>query len=296
MSSINWSWGEWHQLYPGVEWAVGYNPAIPFSADAIPFPPNVPHSGNVNILRIDLGNPKISFLSTPGHDLNKDGVTVPRFLQIAYNNPQLAAKAMVATNANYFDNRTDVKNTIYGLAVSQGQTVPWQPFQPVNNVYPPYCPLLITKDNQAVIGGANSPRNPDTYTAVSGDLLILQNGQIAVDPPGPNTTTPIVAARTAVGVSAALSNSPGYLYMLTIDGLETSTPAWDYYGATIYDAAILMELAGATDAINLDGGGSTTMARIDTAGVTLINTPFGDDKTPRDLRPVGNCFAVVVGA
>jgi hypothetical protein len=103
------------------------------------------------------------------------------------------------------------------------------------------------------------------------------------------TATPIIAARTAVGVSY----DPHYLYLLTIDGLETFDLKGPYYGATDFDAAVLLLLAGATDAMNLDGGGSTTMGRIDRDGFTLMNVPYGNDSPPSSERSVGNCFAVI---
>ena len=108
-------------------------------------------------------------------------------------------------------------------------------------------------------------------------------------PTNPATQKPFIAARNAVGVSY----DPHYLYLMTIDGLETNDLTKPYYGATDFDVAVLLLLAGATDAINLDGGGSTTMGRIDSHGVVLMNMPYGNDAPPSSERAVGNCFAVI---
>jgi hypothetical protein len=54
---------------------------------------------------------------------------------------------------------------------------------------------------------------------------------------------------------------------------------------------------GISNAINLDGGGSTAMARSDldkedTPVVTLINVPYGDEHTPGLQRVVGNYLGI----
>ncbi len=84
-----------------------------------------------------------------------------------------------------------------------------------------------------------------------------------------------------------LSHDQQFLYLLTIDGRENSTPP---YGGAFYDLARWLQPAsgetGIQYAINLDGGGSTVMARSapdDSRNpvVTLINVPYGgDERTP----------------
>jgi exopolysaccharide biosynthesis protein len=244
---------------------------------------------SINLVRVNLDDPHISTYSTPTSGLNVNGVTATAFLQATYNQPsQIALEGIVGINANFFQYPTGPRNFVYGLAVSNLATVTWEN----SNDGSSYYPVLITKTNQAVIGGENQPRNADTWTAVSGNLLLLRNGQLAIPAANSGTKKPQVAARTAIGVSY----SPNYLYLLTVDGLESNDLQPPYYGATEFDAAMLLLFAGATDAIGMDGGGSTTMGRIDNHGVVLMNTPYGDDHRPSSERAVGNCFAVIAYA
>jgi hypothetical protein len=286
MSNLQWKWGEWEPLYKGIERATAISSAVPFPAVPIPFPPGQKPYQTINLLRVNLADPHISTYSTPAAGLQQDGVTVETFLKATFNKPsQIAMEGIVAINANYFDYPGPPRSLLFGPAVSNGLRVPWQP--PMNSQF---YTLAITKTNHATILGKDEQPGGDTWTAVSGNSLLLRNGALQVPSPSPATATPIVAARTVVGVSY----NPHYLYVLTVDGLETNTNTAPYYGATDFDSAVLMLLAGATDAINLDGGGSTTLGRIDNHGFALMNVPHGDDSTPGLQRAVGNCFAILV--
>ncbi len=80
--------------------------------------------------------------------------------------------------------------------------------------------------------------------------------------------------RTAVGVTAE-----GKLLLVTVDGRQPMAA-----GMTLYELARLMIDLGATDAINLDGGGSTTLA---VRGGLVINSPSEGKQ-----RPVANSVVV----
>jgi hypothetical protein len=77
--------------------------------------------------------------------------------------------------------------------------------------------------------------------------------------------------RTLAGV-----RSDGRILLVTIDGRR---PGWSA-GATLPEAARVMRALGAHDALNLDGGGSTTMT-VRGAVVNLSSDPTGE-------RPVGD--------
>lgn len=83
--------------------------------------------------------------------------------------------------------------------------------------------------------------------------------------------------RTAVGYDA----SRGRLWIVVVDGRRPSYSN----GMTLPELAALFEALGATEALNLDGGGSTTMVVID----SVVNRP--SDVTGE--RPVANALAVV---
>lgn len=76
--------------------------------------------------------------------------------------------------------------------------------------------------------------------------------------------------RTAVG-----TDDKGYVYYVVIDGRF----AGQGDGATIWETARICELLGMTNAINLDGGGSTTLWGEDTG---VINHPYDNKKFDHD--------------
>jgi hypothetical protein len=82
--------------------------------------------------------------------------------------------------------------------------------------------------------------------------------------------------RSAVGISS----DSGTLYIATVDGRSE-----DSGGMTLIELAFFMRDRGARDALNFDGGGSTTMIVRD----RVVNAP--SDKEGE--RPVGNALLVV---
>lgn len=79
--------------------------------------------------------------------------------------------------------------------------------------------------------------------------IILRGGEI-VEPTKP-LVTPVLAPRTAFG----LSSDGRYLYTLVVDGRQKGYSL----GADMKDLARMLKAAGAADAINMDGGGSSTL-------------------------------------
>ena len=73
---------------------------------------------------------------------------------------------------------------------------------------------------------------------------------------------PKLAPRTAFGISA----DGRYLYALIVDGRQKGYS----HGADMLDLALLLKAAGASDAINMDGGGSSTLVRCDQAGGGVV--------------------------
>lgn len=285
--SGNYVLSNWIPLYPGISRAIGNQS---FSNTGL-------SQQWANVLRVDLSSANISFLTTPSHQLQVNGVTAREFLQQNFYSPQAikGAVAMLATNANFFD--MGHRSTLQGYAVSNGAVTsppslssPWV--------------LCLSDQNKASIRNIPSQSNVpgDIWNAVAGNYQLCSSGKnVAPLPPPPSTNTapiPYVAARTAAGCSPANGSIPPYLYMLTIDGLESKAdkPGSQSYGGTLHDTAQWLLLAGAQDGINLDGGGSTTMARIDftNSHADLVNVPHGDEGDAGIERPVGNCLGVIV--
>jgi hypothetical protein len=140
-------------------------------------------------------------------------------------------------------------------------------------------------DGGAPDDGAPGARAP---TAVLGPgPRLLRAGRIAVsanlegfDPPqAPNFFRSFVAGRnprTLAGV-----RPDGTLLLVTVDGRR---PGWSA-GMTLAEAARLMRSLGATDALNLDGGGSSTMV----VRGEVVNRP--SDRVGE--RPVSNGLFVL---
>jgi hypothetical protein len=108
-----------------------------------------------------------------------------------------------------------------------------------------------------------------------------------------------IAGRTAAGVSA----DGRLLYLVTIDGgADGAIPP---EGASFYDAARWMQHFGAHNALNLEGGGSTTMAMGTDGNVpddvscpvngraVPLNVPYGDRETRCRERLLGSFLGVV---
>jgi hypothetical protein len=122
--------------------------------------------------------------------------------------------------------------------------------------------------------------------AVGGHPMLVRDGRVLtdVDSAG-NAGFRGVNPRTAVG----LADGGRRLFLVTVDGRQ---PGFSV-GISLRDLAELMRELGATDALNLDGGGSTTLVVADSMGGTLRIANRPSDAT--GPRAVGNALGVVRG-
>jgi hypothetical protein len=120
---------------------------------------------------------------------------------------------------------------------------------------------------------------PNVLDAVGGSPILVKGGQIAVDP-SCNASSPTylcqIQPRTGIGVTAT-----GKVLLVVLDGLQAKSAGMDMYAWSKE-----MKALGAVDALNLDGGGSSTMV----AGGVVKNSP--SDGTQ---RPVTNSLVVLTG-
>ena len=81
---------------------------------------------------------------------------------------------------------------------------------------------------------------------------------------------------------------------MTLDGCEHVQPR---YGGDFNDIASWLWIAGAVRAVNLDGGGSTVMARrdLDSRTPIVMNVQYGDEVHAMQPRKVGSYLGVVPG-
>ena len=139
--------------------------------------------------------------------------------------------------------------------------------------------LFISRNNRArfnePIGGI--------YNAISGQLMLLAGGNLLPEvsaAPGANDPQP----RTAVG----LDKNSRRLIIVVVDGRQ---PGYSE-GATLVELAELLSAKGAFYAMNLDGGGSTTMAVEGRNGKSrVLNSPI-DQHIPGRERAVGNHLGI----
>lgn len=217
--------------------------------------------GNLNfyLLTIDLSNPNISLLVTPPKntaDKIPDSQTTLSFV----NNTGV----QVGINANLFSAGTSTtwpNGSISGIAASQGNTY---------GAFDSGRPSVNFSAAKAVTFLKSLPPGFSLYNTVSGSDQIVVNGVNVANPnAGAAATSP--NPRTAVGITA-----DNKLLMLAADGGSSSS-----VGLTTSQEADLLIAYGAVNALNLDGGGSTTMVLRQGATGTVINNP-----TSSPLRPV----------
>ncbi len=108
---------------------------------------------------------------------------------------------------------------------------------------------------------------------ISGSEQLLAAGEVLA------TDDRYLHPRTAIGID----HDTGALLVLVVDGRHTSSR-----GVTLVELAMMLREAGAEDALNFDGGGSTTMVAVDDFGqLALVNRP--SDGTERKV-PNGLAF------
>ncbi|MFI9591628.1 phosphodiester glycosidase family protein [Nonomuraea sp. NPDC052265] len=109
-------------------------------------------------------------------------------------------------------------------------------------------------------------------TAVGGNYVLVKDGAVQ------NSTDPAAHPRTAVGFSA----DGRKMYLLTVDGRQA-----DSRGVTLNELAAMMVDLGAANALNLDGGGSSTLLAREpgSAEVQVENSPSdgGERHVPNGL-------------
>ena len=203
-------------------------------------------------------------------------------------------RTQVAVNANLFtvccsyDN--SMKTALLGLAYTNDAmwspigNIPRKPKPPPGNFL---SSLIVANGRTSIVTLKKGQSLPPGLTlAVTGTHRILTGGKNTA----PKDTTPSwfdPTARTVVGYGAGPDSKQQlvapWLWLVAIDA-SNSSPS----GVTLPQAADLLLSLGATDAINLDGGGSTTMVRQEPNGA------FSFINTPKDWAPNGQTCQVVV--
>lgn len=232
----------------------------------------------IHIVSIDLTAPNLRVFVTPGNP------TPDRTETIAQTTAEFLREfdLQLAVNASFFfpfheetpwdfyPHSGDRVNTI-GKTIAQGN---------VYSSHEPGWPILCFASDRAQIVEADCP--PNTTQAVAGSEILLANGRsIVADSAQPDPPY----ARTAV----AIAPSGQQIWLVAIDGKQ---PLYSE-GATLAEVAAIALDLGADRAINLDGGGSTTLAVRTNQKVTILNAPI-HTKLPMRQRPIANHIGFAV--
>ncbi len=230
-----------------------------------------PESAPVRVYAISIKKGSATIQTTmPSDSTDKVGT-------VANINSQITAavsngkNVLAGVNADFFD--MGGTNVMRGLCIKDGKLIsgaggrPW---------------FGITHEGDAVMGtdaDYAAYRNKLT-TAVGASHVILKDGatdNLATSTEFSYTRHP----RTAAGVTA-----DGTVVLLVVDGRQPSVSN----GASLADLAYIMASLGCVDAVNLDGGGSSTFILKDEKGKFVTeNSPSGGS-----LRAVANGLMVVL--
>ena len=233
----------------------------------------------MHIVLVDLTEPGIRFkLTPPGGSRDTIRQTTLDFLNQEY--------AQVAINCHFFlpFPSDDVNSNVVGLAASQGKVYsPFEP-QPINDGYTdqsyaiiPYAPALnidpnnkvsIVHHNKAFSDNKQILEPVKLWNAISGSAQIITNGAASIPkyvgtPPVLNSINgysdnnswySIPKPRTVIG----LTKDNKTLVLFTVDGVGESQ------GLSVREVSeLLIHDYKVYNALNLDGGGSTTLAMED---------------------------------
>ncbi|MEM6754433.1 MAG: phosphodiester glycosidase family protein [Cyanobacteria bacterium P01_C01_bin.38] len=225
-----------------------------------------------HIISIDLSAPGVKVLVTPPQSITENNTraqTTSQFLQ--------KFKLQLAVNANYFypfrentpwdyyPHTGDITYAV-GQAISNGKRY--------SKADAKWGVLCISPNNRAqILNNGDCPKN--TLQGVAGKDVFIENGKAVkleseADKPYPR-------------VAVAINKQGNILWLIAIDGKQ---PLYSE-GATIGELTRIVQDLGAYKALNLDGGGSTTLVMTKNNKPKLLNAPI-HTKLPMRERPVAN--------
>ena len=220
-----------------------------------------PRTLRMHCLKIDTTTPGLRFYASPQSGaLETTTQTTRQFITQSHTDGMQLVAAINANTWSTFqsgDWNTSKAAEVTGLAMSEGALVSPGHGTPA---------FLVNKMGAAWIAPnsfAGGEEPDELQTAVEGawHLYVLQAGNTVAGDTGLNP-------RTGIGVS----QDGRYVYFLNVDGRQPSSD-----GVTTQELGSFLKWFGAWDGINMDGGGSTTMAwwNPGTSASELLNNPRG---------------------
>lgn len=230
----------------------------------------------LHIVTVDLTAPGIKVFVTPGEQRSIESETNARttseFLQ--------EFGLQLAVNASFFHPFREVTPWDYypysgdrvgavGQAISNG----------IEYSFPlaDWSVLCISASQRAqILSQVRCPQG--TMQAVAGSSILVRDGKAVAAPPG-SADSDANYSRTVV----AVDQTGKRLWLIAIDDKQ-----WLYSeGVSLAEVAEIAIALGADAALNLDGGGSTTLVAATSNGFQVLNAPV-HTKIPMRERPVAN--------
>ncbi|MEM6520201.1 MAG: phosphodiester glycosidase family protein [Cyanobacteria bacterium P01_C01_bin.70] len=230
----------------------------------------------IHIVTVDLTAAGVEVVVSPGHaDRDNRETTVQTASQFLHQ-----AAAQVAVNASFFEPfeektpwnfrpRVGDRANILGIGLSDGQT-----YSPPEANWPALC---FEADNRAqVVADGTCPNG--TQQAIAGNQQLVANGEaVTID----------YRDRAYARVMAVVSGGGTQLSLVVVDGKQ---PRYSE-GATLAQLTEIALSLNADAALNLDGGGSTTLVMATPDGARPLNAPI-HTKWPMRQRPVANHLGI----
>jgi hypothetical protein len=238
---------------------------------------STPRALVIHVVTVDLDAPGIRFFVTPGGE-DIPAQTVSQFLD-EYD-------LQVAINADYFLPWRDIHVLDYyphegdpvntrGLAASEG-TVFTQGFAAEGD----YDTIYISAENRITFDTLEG----EIYNAVSGLPFLIHDGDVLIADEGEPDYNSTQHPRTAVGLDATGRK----LILIVVDGRQPNYSE----GVSLRELADLMLEFGAVNAINMDGGGSSTLVVQGFNGLpNVLNSPIHNHIPGRE-RPIANQLGI----
>ena len=180
----------------------------------------------------------------------------------------------LAVNTSAFDpfrQRAGMPMDVVGLGAARGRVYS-EPDERFGALY-------ISRDGRITLKAPPLPAD-GVWHVIPGFRMLVDDRQVVVSERAHNTKFGGVNPRTAAGTD----QEGRTLWLVVVDGRQKDVSE----GITLVELACLFQSLGAWDALNLDGGGSTTFV-LENADHTysILNTPVGRGK-PNTLRQVAN--------
>jgi hypothetical protein len=254
-------------------------PGVTYSRKALSSPRPI----QMHVIKMDLTQPGLTSTVTAsdgkGHELETTARTATEFLKSSGANLAINASFFYPFRENhpldYYPHSGDRVNSV-GQTIHNGQA-----YSPHEATRSPLCLKPIGSSPVGLNPLAqilrDQPCPKDTQTAVSGNEVILMDGKPTTDRGADDRKNPY--ARVAVGTD----RSGKTLWIVVIDGKQIGYSM----GMTLDELAKLFQDLGADRALNLDGGGSSTIAIQTPEGIEVLNAPI-HTHLPMTERPVAN--------